>query len=133
MDVSILGGPTLPTALTGALGTFVLPSLMPATVTLRFARQGYAPEELPDVPIVGGELGVIGPVLLSGDGDEDGIADGLDNRVEVANGPAAGANDQVDTDEAGYGDSCDCDQDERCGIADFNVFLRDFHPRSIPA
>ncbi|MBW2446558.1 MAG: DUF11 domain-containing protein [Deltaproteobacteria bacterium] len=62
------------------------------------------------------------------DFDADGVLDDEDNCVEIANGPDGGPNDQLDRDEDGFGNVCDCDfnQDQSCDIADFNAFLPDF-------
>ncbi len=65
------------------------------------------------------------------DQDQDGIADGSDNCIAVANGPLApdaGGNVQLNTDTDQFGNVCDCDFDQSgtCTIADFNIFLPDF-------
>jgi hypothetical protein len=62
------------------------------------------------------------PVNLSEaqeDADEDGVADHIDNCLNLANP------DQRDTDIDGFGNYCDCDlnQDEFCGGPDFSLFI----------
>jgi ELWxxDGT repeat protein len=71
------------------------------------------------------------PAPPAPDGDSDGLPNGQDNCIAVANGPMvpdAGGNSQLDTDGDFYGNACDCDfnNDGTCGIQDFNLFLPDF-------
>jgi len=56
------------------------------------------------------------------DSDGDGVPDTSDNCIDVQNSG------QLDTDGDDYGNACDCDFDQnlRCNISDFNVFLPDF-------
>ena len=68
-------------------------------------------------------LCVVIPVSLAqiADSDGDGVRDSADNCIEVANGPLdpdAGGNVQLDTDQDGYGNACDCDLNND-GICDF--------------
>ncbi len=68
-------------------------------------------------------LDIEDPALLSAeDGDEDGVPDGRDNCLDVAN-PA-----QTDSDRDGYGNRCDADYDNNgaVGIADFAVLRSQF-------
>ena len=62
------------------------------------------------------------------DTDGDAALDGEDDCARVAD-PA-----QLDTDGDGFGNACDCDfdQDGRCGVGDFNLFLDGFRRREDP-
>jgi len=57
------------------------------------------------------------------DTDGDGVSDGSDNCLTVANA------DQLDTDTDGFGNRCDCDfnQDNFCGGPDFTLFIGCFN------
>ena len=57
------------------------------------------------------------------DTDGDGVPDGSDNCLTVANA------DQLDTDADGIGNYCDCDfnQDDFCGGPDFTLFIGCFN------
>ena len=61
------------------------------------------------------------------DADGDLVPDGFDNCTAIANGPAQACS-QQDTDQDGYGNSCDPDYDQTgfVNIPDFSIFLGAF-------
>jgi hypothetical protein len=75
----------------------------------------------------------------SPDVDGDGVRDGVDNCMNVVNGPLspdAGGNIQLDTDGDGFGNICDADLDNSGGtvnLDDFFVFRGAFGQTGTPA
>lgn len=66
------------------------------------------------------------------DADGDGVPDGVDNCVDVANGPLSdpiGCGVQFDVDSDGYGNACDADvsQNGVVGLEDLGAILTDFN------
>jgi len=56
--------------------------------------------------------------IPNGDIDRDGVLDENDNCLLIPNGPNEAPNNQIDTDNDGFGNACDCDihaQDQYCG------------------
>ena len=58
-----------------------------------------------------------GPAPLA-DSDADGVSDVEDNCIDAPNNPDAGGNNQLDTDNDGFGNMCDADLDQS-GYVDF--------------
>lgn len=85
-------------------------------------------EMLGDAPTandVGNVIVLAGDAVTPPDVDGDGVPDTGDSCIEVANGPKAGPNDQLDADGDLYGNVCDCDFDQNgaCDIADFGMYF----------
>jgi len=74
-------------------------------------------------------VGMAGPAP---DADNDTVADSVDNCVLVPNG--ATGNNQCDSDQDGYGNSCDADttNDFIVGIPDFGTFTATFNNTGSP-